>query len=93
MNDDENSINLLQRWRDGDEAAATEIFERYVNRLCGLARTQLSQRMQRRVEPEDIVQSAYRSFFRGPESTTRWKRKATYGDCWPRSRSTKCVVK
>ena len=64
MNDEENSIHLLQRWRDGDESAATEIFEKYVNRLCGLARTRLSQRMQRRVEAEDIVQSAYRSFFR-----------------------------
>jgi RNA polymerase sigma-70 factor (ECF subfamily) len=64
MNGDENSLNLLQRWRDGDESAATEIFERYVNRLCALARTRLSNRMQRRVEAEDIVQSAYRSFFR-----------------------------
>jgi len=64
MNDDEHSINLLQRWRDGDETAATEIFERYVNRLCALARTRLSNRMQRRVEAEDVVQSAYRSFFR-----------------------------
>lgn len=64
MHDDENSIKLLQRWRDGDEAAATEIFERYVNRLCALARTRLSNRMKRRVEAEDVVQSAYRSFFR-----------------------------
>lgn len=64
MNDDENSINLLDRWRGGDESAATEIFERYVNRLCALARTRLSNRMKRRVEPEDIVQSVYRSFFR-----------------------------
>ena len=64
MNNDENSINLLQRWRDGDEAAATEIFERYVNRLCALARTRLSNRMKRRVAAEDVVQSAYRSFFR-----------------------------
>ena len=64
MNEDDNSINLLQRWRDGDEAAATEIFERYVNRLCALARTRLSNRMKRRVEAEDVVQSAYRSFFR-----------------------------
>ncbi|MEM7454099.1 MAG: sigma-70 family RNA polymerase sigma factor [Planctomycetota bacterium] len=60
----ETSIQLLQRWRDGDESAATEMFERYVNRLCALARTRLSERMKRRVEAEDIVQSAYRSFFR-----------------------------
>lgn len=62
--DSETSIQLLQRWREGDESAATEMFERYVNRLCALARTRLSKRMQRRVEAEDIVQSAYRSFFR-----------------------------
>ncbi len=62
--DSETSIQLLQRWREGDESAATEMFERYVNRLCGLARTRLSERMKRRVEPEDIVQSVYRSFFR-----------------------------
>ncbi len=64
MSNDEQSINLLNRWRDGDESAATEIFERYVNRLCALARTRLSNRMKRRVEAEDVVQSAYRSFFR-----------------------------
>ena len=62
--DSETSIQLLQRWREGDETAATELFERYVNRLCALARTRLSERMKRRVEREDIVQSAYRSFFR-----------------------------
>ena len=64
MNNDDRSVHLLQRWRDGDESAATEIFERYVNRLCALARTRLSNRMKRRVEAEDVVQSAYRSFFR-----------------------------
>lgn len=79
MNDDEHSINLLQRWRDGDETAATEIFERYVNRLCALARTRLSNRMQRRVEAEDVVQSAYRSFFRrAGEHYTLEK----HGDLW-----------
>ena len=61
---DEDSVNLLARWKDGDEAAAAALFDRYVNRLVGLARTKLSDRMQRRVEPEDVVQSAYRSFFR-----------------------------
>ena len=62
--DSDKSIDLLNRFRDGDESAATEMFERYVNRLCALARSRLSNQMQRRVEPEDIVQSAYRSFFR-----------------------------
>ena len=60
---DEDSVELLARWRDGDESAAQLLFERYVNRLVALARTKLSERMQRRVEAEDVVQSAYRSFF------------------------------
>ena len=62
--DSDKSIDLLNRFRQGDESAATEMFERYVNRLCALARSRLSNQMQRRVEAEDIVQSAYRSFFR-----------------------------
>lgn len=61
---DDTSVDLLKRWKDGDEAAATALFDRYVNQLCGLARNRLSERMKRRVEPEDIVNSAYRSFFR-----------------------------
>lgn len=64
MSQDQESINLLARWQSGDEDAAEQIFERYVKRLIGLARTKLSGKMQRRVQPEDIVQSAYRSFFR-----------------------------
>lgn len=61
---EETSVELLQRWKEGDETAAADLFDRYVNQLCGLARNRLSERMQRRVEPEDVVQSAYRSFFR-----------------------------
>ena len=64
MTSDDQSIELLQRFRDGDDLAAKELFDRYVQRLVSLARTRLSDRMKRRVEPEDVVQSAYRSFFR-----------------------------
>ena len=61
---EDSSVDLLARWKNGDDTAADELFNRYVNRLIGLARSKLSDRMQRRVEPEDVVQSAYRSFFR-----------------------------
>ncbi|MEM6470946.1 MAG: ECF-type sigma factor [Planctomycetota bacterium] len=61
---EETSIELVKRWKNGDDEAAAKLFDRYVNQLCGLARNRLSERMKRRVEPEDIVQSAYRSFFR-----------------------------
>lgn len=57
------SVQLLQQWRNGDERCAAILFDRYVERLVALARTKLSSRMQRRVAAEDVVQSAYRSFF------------------------------
>ena len=42
---------------------AGEIFERFSRRLIGLARGHLNARLQFKVEPEDVVQSAYKSFF------------------------------
>lgn len=75
----ESSIQLLNRWREGDQEAATELFDKYVKRLCALARSRLSNRMQRRVEPEDIVQSAYRSFFRHAEDRYELEKP---GDLW-----------
>src|SRR6476620_7104685 len=57
------SVELLRRVAAGDDQAATDIFERYAERLTALARSRLSAKLASRVDPEDIVQSAYRSFF------------------------------
>jgi RNA polymerase sigma-70 factor (ECF subfamily) len=46
-----------------DERAARELYDRYVDRLIGLARRRISQRLASRVDPEDIVQSVFRTFF------------------------------
>lgn len=54
---------LLARCRKGDPAASEAIFHRYVNRLVAFARTRLSAKLAQRVDPEDVVQSVYRSFF------------------------------
>jgi RNA polymerase sigma-70 factor (ECF subfamily) len=62
---DEMSAQLLARWRTGDEAAAELLFRRYAERLIGLVRLRLSEKLARRVDPEDVVQSVYRSFFLG----------------------------
>lgn len=59
------SAELLARYEAGDEAAAGELFERYVERLTRLARARLSPRLARRTDPEDVVMSAWRSFFIG----------------------------
>jgi len=60
---DDDSKNLLDRYRAGDEAAAAALFHRYAARLVALARSRLSDKLAQRVDPEDVVQSAYRSFF------------------------------
>jgi RNA polymerase sigma-70 factor (ECF subfamily) len=54
---------LLDLLRKGDEEAARKLFNAYAERLLSLARWRISQRMARRVDPEDIVQSVFRTFF------------------------------
>ena len=56
---------LVARWQQGDQQAATELFQRHVDRLVALAQTRLSSKLSQRIDPEDVVQSAYRSFFAG----------------------------
>jgi RNA polymerase sigma factor (sigma-70 family) len=60
---DGDSLDLVARYRRGDEQAADELFRRYVGRLTALAQSRLSAKMSRRIDPDDVVQSAYRSFF------------------------------
>jgi RNA polymerase sigma-70 factor (ECF subfamily) len=57
------ATDLLARWQAGDQDAAQELFRQYVGRLVALARSRLSDKMAARIDPEDVVQSAYRSFF------------------------------
>jgi len=57
--------SLLRRFQDGNQDAATLLYLRYAKRLRALARAQCSRDLARRVEVDDIVQSVFRSFFRG----------------------------
>jgi DNA-directed RNA polymerase specialized sigma24 family protein len=76
----ETSVDLWRRCAAGDEDAAEQIYRRYAAGLMTLARRRLSARLARRVDPEDVVQSAYRSFFlRGREGQFRIERS---GDLW-----------
>src|SRR5262249_542543 len=56
--------SLLRRFRSGSEDAATGLYVRYVHRLRALVRARCSSELARRLEPEDIVQSVFRRFFR-----------------------------
>jgi RNA polymerase sigma factor (sigma-70 family) len=55
--------DLMARLRRGDDTAATEVFKRFADRLVALARSQFDTWLRHRAEPEDVVQSVYRSFF------------------------------
>src|SRR5438132_5457239 len=74
------SHELLARYQNNDAAAAEVMFRRYSERLAQLARSRLSRKLAARVDAEDVVLSAFRSFFllaRGAEVTLRQS-----GDLW-----------
>jgi DNA-directed RNA polymerase specialized sigma24 family protein len=59
---------LLQQLRSGRSTATTALYHRYANRLMGFVRKQLGTDLNRRIGPDDIVQSTFRSFFRRASS-------------------------
>lgn len=77
---DDDSIRLLERVRAQDAAAAEELFHRYLHRLIALAGSRLNGQLARRVDADDIVQSAYRSFFRGAQQGKFVLQRS--GDLW-----------
>lgn len=73
--------SLLRRFRAGEEDAATALYLRYAEHLRSLAKTRGGGPLADRVDPEDIVQSVFRTFFRRaardgydvPEGDDLWK--------------------
>ena len=55
---------LVRRFQSGQNTAATELYVRYADRLARLARSEMSPRLNSRFDPEDVVQSVFRTFFR-----------------------------
>jgi RNA polymerase sigma-70 factor (ECF subfamily) len=55
--------HLMARLRSGDDEAAATVFHRFARDLIALARERLGAWTRPRVDPEDIVQSVFRSFF------------------------------
>jgi RNA polymerase sigma-70 factor (ECF subfamily) len=54
---------LLDQLRAGDDGAAAQFFRRFAHRLLGLASVQLGALLRGKVEPDDVVQSVFKSFF------------------------------
>lgn len=64
MSPNDSFQQLMTRLRAGDDAAASAVFHRFARRLIGLARSHVDSWLQHKVDPEDVVQSVYESFFR-----------------------------
>jgi RNA polymerase sigma-70 factor (ECF subfamily) len=63
MSSDASFGDLLARLRAGDPDAAAAVFHRFAHRLIGLARRHLDRRLLAKVDPEDVIQSVFKSFF------------------------------
>src|SRR5262249_6479361 len=64
MSDELQVSELMTRLRGGDQRVADDVFHRFAGRLVALARSRLDLDLRRKVDPEDIVQSVFKSFFR-----------------------------
>jgi RNA polymerase sigma factor (sigma-70 family) len=73
--------SLFRHFKDGSEDAATALHGRYAERVKALAKRGCGPELAQRLDPDDIVQSVFRSFFhaakRGfyeaPTSEELWK--------------------
>jgi RNA polymerase sigma-70 factor (ECF subfamily) len=72
---------LLRLLRGGSQEAAQELYRRYAGRLRALVRAQCATTLARQVDPDDIVQSVFDTFFHGascgrydiPDGEDLWK--------------------
>jgi RNA polymerase sigma-70 factor, ECF subfamily len=76
MSDNSSFFAVMSRLQGSDPDAAVRVFERYWQRLLALARSRLDARLQAKLDPEDITQSVFKSFFRrqadGQFNLTDW---------------------
>lgn len=63
MSEKDHFADVMARLHAGDQQAALEVFQRFAGRLIGLARSHLVSGLQAKVDAEDVLQSAWKSFF------------------------------
>ena len=56
--------SAVSRLEAATESAASELDEQYRARLCQLVEREMNRRFRRKEDPEDVVQSAFRTFYR-----------------------------
>ena len=67
MTDEEHWQRLIDGLRAGDPQVAREFYDRYAAVLHRIAERHLPGKLRRRIGPEDVVQSACRTFLRRAE--------------------------
>jgi RNA polymerase sigma-70 factor (ECF subfamily) len=63
MSADDSFRELFEKLCRNDNDAAVEVVHRYAERLIALVRSRLDQRLKQRLDPEDVIQSVFRTFF------------------------------
>jgi DNA-directed RNA polymerase specialized sigma24 family protein len=56
-------VDIMSRLRRGDSDAEAAVFHRFARRLIALARSRLDGQIRQKIDPEDVLQSVYKSFF------------------------------
>lgn len=63
MAEQDSFAELMTRLRAGEQEAARQVFQRFAQRLIALAGSRLDPMTRRKLDPEDVLQSVYRTFF------------------------------
>lgn len=64
MTEEEPAIDLIKRWRQGDQRAADLLYGRYFEQMMRIIGAQIPAKIRGRVAPEDVAQSVFRTVFR-----------------------------
>ena len=85
------STAFVDRVNRGTDSAAVEVERRYRDKLCRLVQTEMARCLRAREDPEDVVQTVFRTSFppAPPRASFISSVPATCGPCCPRSRVTR----
>lgn len=81
MNQAHSVTELMEQLAEGESVAAKEIWDRFIQRLVGLARKHLQSLPRRAIDEEDVALSAFDAFFRGVKEQ-RFDRLDDREDLW-----------